>query len=143
MTTIVAYMNLDAPTMTVTLPAIEDSGSLIMAQAGRSQTCGKMSYNSLSGLDWISQSPENDREFHLSLNDDATLIGDHELSVSVTSDDYSAFIAAKTVDFKVRIICRTIKLEPLFGPSARAASDLHVVYASDGPYTVSLPKFVP
>ena len=73
-------------------PMLEDSATLNFASTAcyTSSNCGALSYAITSSLTWINQDPTDQLEFSILVNEDPSLVGEHTLTVEVTSDDYSS-----------------------------------------------------
>ena len=89
----------------ITLPELEDSGtqSLQLITGFETATCGTWTYAMSSSQSWIEQDSSNDRTFSIAVDEDASLLGDHTLSVVVSSDEYSSDISAYTIDVPITV----------------------------------------
>ena len=89
----------------ITLPELEDSGtqSLQSISGFESATCGTWTYDMTSSESWIVQDSSDDRSFSIEVNDNASLIGDHTLSVEVNSDNYPSYITAYTISVTITV----------------------------------------
>ena len=57
-----------------------------------------------SSQPWIVQDSDDDRVFSIEVNEDESLIGDHTLSVEVSSDDYPADISPYTISVLISVV---------------------------------------
>ena len=57
-----------------------------------------------SSQSWIVQDLTDDRSFSIEVNDDPTLIGDHTLSIEVSSVDYPNDISVYTITVPITVV---------------------------------------
>ena len=75
-----------------------------------SETCGTMTYSKTSSQNWIIQDSSNDRIFIISVNKNPNLIGEHTLSLQITSYDYPDNIVPKTIEVIISVKCNDPQL---------------------------------
>ena len=90
----------------ITLPELEDSGtqSLKLILGFESETCGPWTYTMSSSQSWIAQDTDDDRTFSIVVDEDASLIGDHVLSVLVSSVNYPSDIIPLIISVPITVV---------------------------------------
>ena len=69
---------------------LSDSKFLLTTAGYTSSNCSALSYAITSSLTWINQDPTDQLEFSILVNEDPSLVGEHTLTVEMTSDNYSS-----------------------------------------------------
>ena len=89
----------------ITLAELEDTGTkCLQSIAGfESATCGTWTYTVSSSQPWIIQDLSDDQTFSIDVDEDASLIGDHTLSVEVSSDNYPSEISAYMISVLITV----------------------------------------
>ena len=74
------------------LPMLQDSATQNFASipAYATSNCGALSYAMTSAQTWIIQDLDDELNFSIEVDEDPSLVGEHTLTVEVTSDDYSS-----------------------------------------------------
>ena len=83
------------------------------------------------------QDSADDRLFSFEVNEDPSLLGGHTLSLMVSSDDYGADIAPKTISLPVSVLCTApILFETWTAPPVWNPNEY------DELWTTSLPTYI-
>ena len=90
----------------LTIPELEDSGtqSFQLFAGFESETCGSWTSIMTSSQTWILQDLSDDLTFSIEVDEDESLIGDHTLSVEVSSDDYPSYIIPYTISVLISVV---------------------------------------